>query len=108
MYLHSLRLKNFKGFRGESDEICFHGPNGKPGSGLNILVGENNAGKSTILQAISFLREYSSQKKDPTSIAPNAASNETISDTITLRQLRMDAQSSVNLQKIRRQTCWLP
>lgn len=81
MYLHSLRLKNFKGFRGESDEICFHGPNAKPGSGLNILVGENNAGKSTILQAISFLREYSSQKKDPTSIAPNAASNETISDT---------------------------
>lgn len=76
MYLHSLRLKNFKGFRGESDEICFHGPNGEPGSGLNILVGENNAGKSTVLQAISFLRDHTFQKKDPTSIAPNAAAKE--------------------------------
>ena len=73
MYLHSLKLKNFKGFRGESEEIYFHGPNGDPGSGLNILVGENNAGKSTLLDAICFLRDHAAQKKDPTSIAPSAS-----------------------------------
>lgn len=69
MYLHSLKLKNFRGFRGESQEIVFHGPNGTPGSGLNLLVGENNAGKSTLLRAISFLHNASFEEKNPTSIA---------------------------------------
>lgn len=56
MYLNRLVLKNFKGFHGKSKEIIFKGPDGNNlGSGLNILVGENNGGKSTILQAIEFL-----------------------------------------------------
>ncbi|WP_297611919.1 AAA family ATPase [uncultured Sutterella sp.] len=73
MYLHSLKLKNFKGFRGESQEIIFHGPNGDPGSGLNILVGENNVGKSTLLQAICFLMNLTRHSQNPTSIGSDGA-----------------------------------
>lgn len=73
MYLHSLKLKNFKGFRGESQEIIFHGPNGNPGSGLNILVGENNVGKSTLLQAICFLMNLTPHSQNPTSIGSDGA-----------------------------------
>ena len=80
MYLHSLKLKNFRGFRGVSQEIIFKGPNGQPGSGLNILVGENNAGKSTILSAICFLRDDTFQKKDPSSVAPQGNDNHSSGD----------------------------
>ena len=49
LYLTKLQLINFKGFAGQNPPITFHGPDGvTPGSGLNILVGENNGGKSTI------------------------------------------------------------
>lgn len=64
MYLASLKLLNFKGFGGESQEILFKGPTGEPGSGLNILVGENNGGKSTLLKAICWLRDYATFKEN--------------------------------------------
>ena len=73
MYLHSLKLKNFKGFRGESEEIYFHGPNGDPGSGLNILVGENNAGKSTLMQALCYLRDSGTVSGNLTTIDADGA-----------------------------------
>lgn len=64
MYIHSLKLKNFKGFSGESN-IIFNKPDGETfGSGLNIFVGENNCGKSTVLQAIDFLRDGSKKSLD--------------------------------------------
>ena len=59
--LKSIQLKNFKGYLGESQEIEFAIPDGTPGSGLNILVGENNGGKSTLLEAIFFLYNNSQQ-----------------------------------------------
>lgn len=65
MYLEKLQVNNFQGFSGTSPVILFNGPNGKPGSGLNILVGENNAGKTTLLKAISWLHDYG-RGKDPT------------------------------------------
>ena len=44
MYIKEVRLKNFKSFYGEF-KISFN-------SGVNILVGDNGVGKSTILEAI--------------------------------------------------------
>lgn len=45
------------GFRGLSEEqtLQFAQPNGVPGSGLSVLVGTNNAGKSTFVEALRLL-----------------------------------------------------
>ncbi|MGE5479902.1 MAG: ATP-dependent nuclease [Chloroflexota bacterium] len=54
MFISKVNIKNFKCF--SSQEITFNRPNSKPGSGLNILIGENNCGKSTVFEAIDFFR----------------------------------------------------
>ena len=57
MFIKSICLSNFKGFTGENHQINFKIPDGTtPGSGLNIFVGENNSGKSSIFEAVDFLR----------------------------------------------------
>jgi hypothetical protein len=57
MFIKSICLSNFKGFIGENHQINFKIPDGTtPGSGLNIFVGENNSGKSSIFEAVDFLR----------------------------------------------------
>lgn len=62
MFIQSVELNNFKGFSTTNNTLQFNLPNGSPGSGLNIFIGENNCGKSTIFEAISFIRDGS--KKD--------------------------------------------
>lgn len=48
MFIKSLLVKNFKCFGENSKPLELKIPDGiKPGSGLNIFVGENNSGKST-------------------------------------------------------------
>lgn len=54
MHIHKVKISNFKGYFDQQLEFSI--PNGLKGSGLNILVGENNTGKSTIFEAISFVR----------------------------------------------------
>lgn len=63
MFLEQLILKNYKCFPDES--ISFNVPNGNEGSGLNIFIGENGTGKTTILEAINYLTQntYSSENK---------------------------------------------
>ena len=56
MHINSLHVKNFKGFSEEKNSLSFNIPNGEKGSGLNIFIGENNSGKSTVLEAIDFIR----------------------------------------------------
>ena len=48
MYISKIMLHNFKGFKGDH-EFYFD-------KGINFLVGNNNCGKSTLLQAIDFLQ----------------------------------------------------
>lgn len=52
MHLNSLRIKNFKGFSEEHNYLSFNTPTGEKGSGLNIFIGENNSGKSTVLEVM--------------------------------------------------------
>lgn len=62
-----MSIENFKGFHGQQI-IEFNIPDGDTeGSGLNIFVGENNSGKSTIFEAFDFIKD--STKKDPASLA---------------------------------------
>ena len=58
MYLSYLKVQNFKGMGCFHNEMHFAIPDMRtPGSGLNILVGENNSGKSTIFEAIDFFEK---------------------------------------------------
>lgn len=54
--LKSLTIQGFKGFQ-ISKNIDFDLPNGKPASGLNIIVGSNNSGKTTIFDALKKFQE---------------------------------------------------
>lgn len=57
--LKKISIHGLRGF-GENEDICFSLPNGKKGSGLNIIVGPNNSGKTTIIEAI---RSYNLQEE---------------------------------------------
>ena len=50
-----IKTLSIEGLRGFSKQvrIDFAVPNGTPGSGLNIIVGPNNSGKSTIIESIN-------------------------------------------------------
>ena len=52
MYVESLKLENIKAF--ESLELDFKRPDGQPLSGMNVFVGGNASGKSTILKCIAM------------------------------------------------------
>ena len=64
MFINQLQIKNFKCFTDITiDNISK--PNGSRGSGLNILIGENGNGKTTLLEAINYLtlNSYSVENK---------------------------------------------
>lgn len=63
MFIYKLLINNFKCFNNDLEPLYFNVPDGSlPGSGLNIFVGENNTGKSTVFEVIDFLRDNT--KKD--------------------------------------------
>lgn len=64
IFIKKLTIENYKCF--ENEPIDFHVPDGEnEGSGLNILIGENGNGKTTILEAINYLtlNSYSAENK---------------------------------------------
>lgn len=64
--IHTLSIHGLRGF-GALKTIPFALPDGKnPGSGLTILVGSNNSGKTTIMEA---LRSFSCEHNQPPSFS---------------------------------------
>ncbi len=63
--INELTIHGLRGF-GEERTIQFSIPNGKLGSGLTIMVGANNSGKTTIFEA---LRSFNSPKDNPPSFS---------------------------------------
>ncbi len=63
MFIKSICLSNFKGFIGDNHQINFNIPDGTTlGSGLNIFVGENNSGKSSIFEAVDFFTKRNQRR----------------------------------------------
>jgi len=60
--LKRLIIKDFRGFY-KLQSLKFAIPNEKPGSGLTVIVGPNNSGKSTILEAIKRFAKNAPQFK---------------------------------------------
>lgn len=74
MFIRELNIKNFKCFGNDLAPLIFNSPDNRTsGSGLNIFVGENNTGKSTVFETIDFLRNGT--KKDISDLK-NKAVNE--------------------------------
>ena len=58
MFVNNITIRNFRCF----PELQLDGlnvPNGTPASGLNLLVGENSNGKTTLLEAINLITQSS-------------------------------------------------
>lgn len=52
MNIKELKIKGYRGFR-TSQTLSLSQPNSQTGSGLTVMVGPNNSGKSTIIEALS-------------------------------------------------------
>ena len=77
MFIKEIKIKNFKCFGDEETSLEFKVPDGASnGSGLNILIGENNTGKSTIFEAVSFLRNNIAEESIETVTNKNSSSKE--------------------------------
>ncbi len=64
LFVQSIKIDNFRCFNGE--EIHLNTPDGRtPGSGLNVLIGENGCGKTTVLDALNLIVQtgFSAQNK---------------------------------------------
>src|SRR5690554_4536268 len=55
MYLERFIIKNFRGL--EEIKLTFN-------KGLNVLIGENNAGKTAIIDALRVCLSYGNQRRD--------------------------------------------
>jgi len=96
-------IENFKGFHGSHD-IEFNTPDGTTeGSGLNIFVGENNSGKSTIFETLDFIKD--STKKDPASLinksVPTVAFNDFSIEVVYTGNITASINTHVQTNKVR-------
>lgn len=70
-FIENIKISNFKRFSNLNSDrgIKFKKPNGEHGSGLNILVGGNNSGKTTVISTFTKLkpgsRIFTTEKRDP-------------------------------------------
>jgi predicted ATP-dependent endonuclease of OLD family len=78
MYISKIKLHNFKGFKGDH-ELNFN-------IGVNFLVGNNNCGKSSVFEAIDFIRT----NKEKEDIITKTKVNENVSVKIEIKFTEAD------------------
>lgn len=55
MYIKKVTVSNYRSIKDDGFEVEFAVPNGEPGSGLTVIVGANNVGKSNLYHALDLL-----------------------------------------------------
>ncbi len=55
MFIKSIKVSNYRSLKQDDYLVEFAIPNGKPGSGLTVIVGPNNVGKSNLFHAMDFV-----------------------------------------------------
>ncbi len=55
MFIKSITVSNYRSLKNDNYTLDFAIPNGKPGSGLTVVVGPNNVGKSNLFHAMDFV-----------------------------------------------------
>jgi predicted ATP-dependent endonuclease of OLD family len=93
MHIQNLRIANYRGI-GAEQTFEFPAPNNVDGSGLTILVGPNNAGKSTVLRALDgiysdddqFIAETEDRRGDLFPSAQSAYSFGSQNGFVSIRQ----------------------
>jgi predicted ATPase len=87
MSLKRIEIKGLRGFE-EETKINLAIPNGKYGSGLTILVGPNNSGKSSIIEAFSALSSSLSEGNKRVSFTEEMRNK--IDDNILIRAYNLE------------------
>jgi predicted ATP-dependent endonuclease of OLD family len=84
MSLQKLELKGLRGFA-TLQELSFALPDGRSGSGLTTLVGPNNGGKSTIVEALRALAAPSVQDTQRPQSFTEGRRNKDAEDKVSIR-----------------------
>jgi AAA15 family ATPase/GTPase len=85
-YMKSLSILGYRGFL-STRTIEFAVPQGVRGSGLTILVGPNNSGKSTIIEALSAFAYHSTRS------FPEGKRNKKAGDRVSLNLINTKGES---------------
>lgn len=91
--LKSLEIHGLRGFA-TRQTLSFAVPNGQPGSGLTVIVGANNAGKSTAVEALRAVAQ-----QEPPSFTQGRR-NQVAGDQVVIRVVDTDDRSTT-LKSIR-------
>lgn len=89
MSLQKLELVGLRGFA-TPQELTFAIPDGSPGSGLTTLVGPNNGGKSTVVEALRALAAPAPQTPSQPTSFTEGRRNKRAGDRVTVRTTDID------------------
>lgn len=90
MYISKIKLHNFKGFNGDH-EIVFD-------KGVNFFVGDNNCGKSSVFEAIDFIRT----KKDRNEVITKTEIEEDSFVSVEIEFKGEDIESLVEIDALKK------
>jgi AAA15 family ATPase/GTPase len=88
--IKKISIKGFRGFGNSDKEFEFSLPNAVLSSGLNILVGQNNSGKSTVLESMKFFT-YTGNKISFSMAKRNIKNN----DSIEIKTLNENDETTI-------------
>ncbi len=95
MYISKIKLHNFKGFDGDH-EIVFD-------TGVNFFVGDNNSGKSSVFEAIDFIRT----KKDRDEIVTKTKIEEDDFVSVEIEFKGDDIESLIKVEPLKKYKSYL-
>ncbi|EKE16328.1 MAG: hypothetical protein ACD_11C00020G0033 [uncultured bacterium] len=95
MYISKIKLHNFKGFK-DDHEILFD-------KGVNFFVGDNNCGKSSVFEAIDFIRT----KKDRSEVITKTESEEDGFVSVEIEFKGEDIESIIKIDALKKYKAYI-